>query len=154
MRSSIILRRPDDDGIILLESRVLRIFGQHRQRCPTAPESGGILLGYRRQHHLHITGVTTPDESDGRMRNFFSRSAHFHQSVASEKWQNSGGTVDYIGEWHTHPELDPTPSAIDKRGWLRISRFRKAPMVFIIVGERNDLWVGLGDGASICRAFD
>lgn len=154
MRSSTILRRPDDDGIILIESRVLRIFDQHRQRSTTAPESGGILLGFRRQNHLHIADATSPNESDGQMRNFFSRSAHFHQSVARAKWKNSGGTIDYLGEWHTHPELGPTPSTIDKRGWLRISRFRKAPMVFIIVGERNNLWVGLGDGAGICRAFD
>ena len=154
MRSSTALRRPDDDGIILIECRVLRVFDKHRQRCSTAPESGGILLGFRRQNHLHITDATVPNERDEQMRHFFSRSAHFHQSVARAKWQSSGGTIDYLGEWHTHPELAPTPSAIDKRGWMEISHFRKAPMVFVIVGERNGLWVGLGDSACIYRVFD
>jgi integrative and conjugative element protein (TIGR02256 family) len=44
--------------------------------------------------------------------------------------------VNFVGEWHTHPERHPTPSWIDRRSWRRqMGRHKPDPLVFIIVGS-------------------
>jgi integrative and conjugative element protein (TIGR02256 family) len=49
----------------------------------------------------------------------FVRQDKGHQEVATMEWQESGGSVNFVGEWHTHPERHPTPSWIDRRSWRR-----------------------------------
>lgn len=154
MRSPLLLRRPDDDGFILIEDQVICILDQYRQRLSGSPESGGILLGFRRERHLHVTDATVPLGTDSRSRTRFFRSADPHRQAAHARWRESGGTMDYVGEWHTHPELNPSPSAIDRHGWERICSSRKAPMVFIIAGTLDRQWIGLGVDAGLHRVSD
>jgi integrative and conjugative element protein (TIGR02256 family) len=149
MFAPLILRRPDDDGFVLIEDRVLQVLARHRQLHHGAPESGGILLGFRRGLHLHVTEATAPLASDKASRTRFFRSAAPHQRTAFARWRESGGTMDYLGEWHTHPECSPSPSMIDTRGWERISSTRKAPMLFVIAGTQDRLWIGLGTATGL-----
>ena len=151
MHSPVLLRRPDDDGFILIEYQVICMVDQYRQRSPGSSESGGILLGFRRERHLHVTDATVPLGTDSRSRTHFYRSAEPHRQAAHARWQESGGIIDYVGEWHTHPELNPSPSTIDRRGWELICSSRKAPMLFIIAGTQNRLWFGLGVEAGLHR---
>lgn len=144
MLTPLVLRRPDDDGFVLIEERVLQVLARHRQLLQGVPESGGILLGYRRGPHLHVTEVTAPLVSDRASRTSFFRSAGPHQRTALARWRESGGIMDYLGEWHTHPEHTPSPSAIDLGGWQRICSKRKTPMLFVIAGTQDRLWIGLG----------
>ena len=144
MLTPLVLRRPDDDGFVLIEEKVLQVFARHRQLHQDAPESGGILLGYRRGSHLHVTEATAPLVSDQASRTRFFRSAAPHQQAALARWRESGGTMDYLGEWHTHPEHSPSPSTIDTGGWQRICSKRKTPMLFVIAGTQDRLWTGLG----------
>ncbi len=149
MQRPILLRRPDDDGFILIEDQVIRFLAPYRQRLPDSPESGGILLGYRRESHLHVTNATAPTGTDIQSRTSFMRSADQHSQAAQSQWQDSRGTMDYLGEWHTHPELNPNPSVIDISGWKHICRSRKRPMLFIIAGMEDGLWVGFSAGAGV-----
>ena len=66
-----------------------------------------------------------------------------HQQAALARWRQSDGTIDYLGEWHTHPEHSPSPSTIDTGGWRRIWSKRKTPMLFVIAGTQDRLWIGL-----------
>jgi integrative and conjugative element protein (TIGR02256 family) len=149
MLTPLVLRRPDDDGFVLIEEKALRVLVGHRQLHQDAPESGGILLGYRRGTHLHVTEATAPLLSDQASRTRFFRSAAPHQQAALARWRESGGTIDYLGEWHTHPEHHPTPSTIDKSGWMRICGKRRLPMLFVIAGTQDHLWIGLGTPAGL-----
>lgn len=144
MLSPLILRRPDDDGFVLIEERVLQVLGRQRQLHQGAPEAGGILLGYRRGSHLHVTEASAPVAPDHASRTRFFRSAAPHQQAALMRWRESGGTMDYLGEWHTHPEHSPSPSTIDMVGWQRICSKRKTPMLFVIAGTQDRLWIGVG----------
>ena len=144
MLTPLVLRRPDDDGFVLIEERVLQVLVRHRQLHQGAPEAGGILLGYRRGSHLHVTEATAPLASDKASRTRFLRSAAPHQQAALARWRESGGLMDYLGEWHTHPEHSPSPSTIDTGGWQHICSKRKTPMLFVILGTQDRLWIGLG----------
>ncbi|WP_322882205.1 Mov34/MPN/PAD-1 family protein [Pandoraea sputorum] len=116
---------------------------------PNALEAGGILLGYRRGDHLHVSCATTPQVGDIRSRYAFQRQAQSHQKIARELWASEGMIVDYIGEWHTHPEQKPTPSHVDTDAWRRVCANRLTPLIFLIVGNTDVLWVGAGAGPAI-----
>lgn len=144
----------DDRGKILIEPRVIELVLGYCQHKITKTESGGILLGYRRGHHLHIVAATTPQPDDQRMRFRFFRRDPNHQMVALRQWRMSGNTMDYIGEWHTHPEPEPTPSSLDMSEWKKICRARKTCMVFLIVGWNGAFWLGVGQGQNIAQTID
>lgn len=116
----------------------LAVMRQYVQDAPSKAEAGGILLG------RHISGtddiivdeVTVPMVGDRRSRFQFFRARRLHQEALDRAWQESDGTCTYLGEWHTHPELCPNPSLVDRLCWqqkLLRDRFTE-PIFFVIVG--------------------
>ncbi len=132
-----------NEARLLVEPDVLARLAVYRQMKPNAREAGGILLGFRRGEHLHVSEATEPQAVDIRSRFGFHRRAKHHQAIALERWAATGRKMDYLGEWHTHPEHQPVPSGIDVRHWREICQTRTVPMVFIILGM-SDVWVGIG----------
>lgn len=119
------------------------------ERCSKrfAPlEAGGLLLGHRKSSFLHALDVTLPSSWDRHSRSSFHRSVKAHRLRALRLWRKSGGLVDWLGEWHSHPGFALNPSGTDQRNWLRITKHRKAPMVFpIIDGRRAELYLRLSE---------
>lgn len=138
-----------NNGLILLESEALIVVLRHRQLTAQAPESGGILLGYRRGLHLHVTHATSPGPKDRAARVSFERKDPTHQNQARQAWEASNHTIDYLGEWHTHPEAMPSPSSTDRRAWDEILGRRKELYAFIIAGTLENMWVGRGEGNAL-----
>ncbi len=131
-------RAPGGGPCLVIQDKVLEVLARYAQVDVCAPESGGILLGYVREPHLEILEATEPTRWDKRLRSFFDRSAQGHHERAQRRWTESEGLVRYIGEWHTHPEDYPTPSYIDRSGWVHLAKKRKdgRPVLAIIVGRR------------------
>ncbi|MGD0958290.1 MAG: Mov34/MPN/PAD-1 family protein [Methylomonas sp.] len=136
----------------MIEENVLNLVESYRQNSPKKPESGGILLGYRRESHLHVIDATSPQPFDKRSRFNFFRKDRKHQDFAIKKWLSSRETIDYVGEWHTHPENSPNPSALDVSEWRKIIEVRQNSMIFLIVGINREIWLGIGAGESILSA--
>lgn len=137
-------------AMLLIEPHVLERLTAFKQLEISAPEAGGILMGYRRGPHTHVTEATVPTTRDVQRRFGFFRHATHHQRVALRRWKESGETLDYVGEWHTHPEDDPSPSSIDLTHWRDIAQASSRPMVFLIVG-RSSNWCGVGLRSSLER---
>ena len=133
---------------ILIEDSVMASVSVYRQLEPNAAEAGGILLGFRRDTHLHVAMATPPGPRDRRSKYHFYRDAECHAQTALSQWAKTQETMDYVGEWHTHPEDYPQPSALDLKEWRQICRRRKEPMVFLILGIL-DCWIGIGLGREI-----
>jgi integrative and conjugative element protein (TIGR02256 family) len=104
-------------------------------------EAGGIILGLRKGDAIQITKVTTPFPWDKATSMRFERSAFGHRMTALRAWKASQGTVDWVGEWHTHPFGSSNPSYTDRSTWRNLARHTKRPMVFIVAG-RSDIFVG------------
>lgn len=138
---------------LLIDDAVVDVMMKNRQLQNNDAESGGILLGLRRDHHLHVTSLTTPCPADKRSRMGFQRTDKLHQAKALAAWRESGGVVDYIGEWHSHPEQHPSPSSIDTREWRSICQFQRKPMVFLIAGTLAHLWSGVGHNSDVRQAL-
>lgn len=130
---------PDRRVLVYFAPSVVKTFTRHRQRYSRQPESGGVLLGRRRGRHLEIVNATSPFQSDKRWRTGFVRERGGHEIEATRLWFTSGGEIDYLGEWHTHPEALPLPSSVDRREWrqLTLRPMRSTPLVTAIVGTAS-----------------
>lgn len=116
------------------------VVAQELVRFTISPESsreaGGILLGHYRGPHVEILRCTTPMPKDRRTRFGFVRQDKGHQEIATREWLESGGSINFVGEWHTHPERHPTPSWVDRRSWRsQMGGHKPDPLVFIIAGS-------------------
>jgi len=104
-------------------------------------EGGGVLLGkaFEQSGNIIIDMVTTPQVNDIRRRFFFFRNQKRHQQIINEIWKESEGTINYLGEWHTHPEDVPIPSLIDLQNWrkqVHNASYEGDCLIFIILGTK------------------
>ena len=107
-------RRPNGGVIEFCES-ASEIMSAYRQLDSNAPESGGMLLGrfISGADDVVIDEITEPSDTDQRGRYFYKRSKDQAQHRINAAWEESGHTRNYLGEWHSHPEDDPSPSNQD-----------------------------------------
>lgn len=129
----------DKRVLLSLSATVTDVFMRHVQIAQSDCETGGLLLGTVHGANLLIVEATTHTSQDKRFRFFFERSPFGHQDVAQARWNDSGGTVRYLGEWHTHPEDHPHPSALDQLEWRKLATQRKdkRPLLALIVGRKS-----------------
>lgn len=99
-------------------------------------ETGGILLGWRREDGIHIEQVIeVPDRNAA--HTLYRRRHVPAQAALSEALAGlpADTPVGYVGEWHSHPAL-VGPSFLDRRELRRISG-KTANEVALLVGARN-----------------
>lgn len=130
------------DAVVKLSPPALAQMLEFRQTDDHSSEAGGVVLGryILGCRNIVVDEVTTPMTGDRRTRFSFYRNHKPHQRVIDERWTASRGTCHYLGEWHTHPELWPTPSGVDLNDWrrrLRTDRFNGDSLLFIIVGIKE-----------------
>jgi integrative and conjugative element protein (TIGR02256 family) len=137
---------PDGSVLLNFSDDVRGVFERNVQ-VGDLPESGGVLLGTIHVRGLLVTVATTPTRLDRQFRYLFERLPFGHRAVAKRLWRSTGGTTRYIGEWHTHPQDIPTPSAIDQEEWRKLAKVRadKRPLLAVIVG-RHTMHVELTHG--------
>lgn len=135
-------------AVVKLDAVALTDLLRFRQSELQDAEAGGVLLGRRilGSEDVVIDEVTTPLDGDRRTRTTFHRAQARHQQIIDARWSESGGTCQYLGEWHTHPESLPVPSFIDVLDWCRrlgADRFDGESLFFLIVGiDEVRVWEG------------
>jgi len=132
----------DSSPVILIAHDVLDKITADAARFAGRKERGGILIGLRRGPHIEIKDATLPMKWDFSTLISFKRSPRGHQGVALRRWKESHHTMDWVGEWHSHPEKHPSPSSIDLHSWRAAAHERGEPMAFVIVGYAAK-WVSL-----------
>lgn len=138
----------DDNGhLVVIMSNVIEKLQSYRQLSPVSREAAGVLIGERRENHIVIHAISEPGSSDIRNRFSVVRKGSHHQELVNELHRTSGGTMNYLGEWHSHPEKMPSPSGTDKSSWQKDIKLAE-PMVLIIVGQCA-IWCGKRTGRKI-----
>lgn len=106
-------------------------------------ESGGILVGevYPIENKVIIKDIIVSKKAK---RSFMG--VNIDKKEMQEKLERIRKNTDYkyyyIGDWHTHPEKNPTPSWIDKRSYkktLKTIVLQTNFVVFLIVGNGDDI---------------
>ncbi|GAE36826.1 Mov34/MPN/PAD-1 family protein [Halalkalibacter akibai] len=134
-----------------ISEAVNNIFLQYRQLKEQDTEAGGVLLGrfLQESNNVVIDQITVPMENDTRTRFFYKKYREDHQAIVDKFWAETEGTCNYLGEWYTHPEQNPTPSAHDRNEWSKILRHTVCDsdiLFFIIVGTKSmGVWIGYRD---------
>lgn len=78
-------------------------------------ETGGMLIGYRRDEQMVITHITGPGPNARHRLFSFTRDTEFCNRELERLYFQSSGVLTYLGEWHTHPLGELYPSAQDSR---------------------------------------
>jgi integrative and conjugative element protein (TIGR02256 family) len=143
------MQRVDKDSIVFqrtngatvkISGGALRVLNRFRQILPNRAEAGGMLLGrlIDGTEDIVVDEVTVPVARDKRHRFSFFKAKDTAQKQVVDAWENSTQTRNYLGEWHSHPEDDPSPSGTDLSNWRRIvreSQFEQGSLMFLIVGR-------------------
>lgn len=130
--------------LIHFDRKVLEIFRKHRQRFQWQKEAGGILLGRYRGTNLEVVDATEPFPSDRRSRYSFKRNSIGHADAAMKQWVSSNGTITYVGEWHTHPQIDPLPSMLDVREWALLAKeYTSNPLMISVIAGTKSLYCAM-----------
>jgi integrative and conjugative element protein (TIGR02256 family) len=129
---------------------VLRTFGVHCQSTASGLEAGGVLLACFDLPNVIIEEVTVPSVKDCRSRFAFIADQASRKKAVTKAYKRG---LHFIGEWHSHPQADPAPSACDLRSMNDLfvkSRHELNFLVMVIVGNRTpelSLWISLHDAS-------
>lgn len=138
------VRKRQSAPTVHIRASVLAKISKYRQ-LSTEVESGGILLGefFPAEGVIRIMFASSPGKSDVRSMFAFRRDAERSTRIAQAIWKRSGGSVHYLGEWHTHPEAHPNPSCSDRFSMgrlLRRSTVVSGGLVLVILGRQSDFF--------------
>lgn len=100
-------------------------------------ETGGFLIGLRRLNHIEVTDLTEQQPGDRASPISFLRNGKGHAASITRSWRNSGKTLTVVGDWHSHPIGDATPSHLDQNAWRALAHALHRPVVGLIAGPQQ-----------------
>ena len=106
-------------------------------------ETGGILAGKVEGDCVLIQHATGPGPTANHELTRFKRDGDYSQEVLDVLVQDSGGEIDYIGEWHSHPiKSRPSPLDIKSMSWIATNEKYaiKEPIMLLCVGAGVNRW--------------
>lgn len=136
----------DERATVILTDRVMDKLNKYRQ-LEGMSEAGGILLGKIKTDYSEyiIEDISEPSKMDKRSRFSFVRNRKSAQRIINKSFKESNGIIQYLGEWHTHPQINPFPSPIDKNLLIQCSKNIEnvsCTIFMIILGFDGSLFVG------------
>lgn len=135
--------------ILVLADGVLEHFDCHKQVTNQHLEAGGQLFARFDGNVVRIDQATGPRATDRRSIKSFIPNRLMERCEIRRLFKIG---LHYVGDWHTHPEQQPTPSGTDVgsfRDMFLKSKHRLASFVMIIVGTAplpSGLFVALCTG--------
>ena len=123
-------------------------------------ESGGVLLGWRDDDDRVIIDVLGPGPRALHGRHRFLPDHAWQVAGIYRLFEESDGDIDYLGDWHSHPDGTLAMSNEDRATLRRISRRVHEPLMLILAGDISrenwiiDCWKGHLHRGLIRRRFE
>lgn len=105
-------------------------------------EVGGVLLGWRDGEHRIVTGLVGPGPKSLHGRHAFVPDHLWQVDQIRKAFTETGGDLDYLGDWHSHPNGAAQMSAMDDSTLSRIARRVANPLMAIVAGGPSDWQFG------------
>lgn len=123
----------------------LAILDHFTQRGKSQPEAGGVILGKLIGDEIQVIRLSVPTGLDKASRLNFERHKLSAQIIIDYEFYNSNGEMVYLGEWHTHPEANPTPSEPDRKmiGQQYQNKGRKTDFLLLVIQGTESRYVGI-----------
>lgn len=115
----------DCDFVVRIDNFIITQLTAYRQKTSKQPESLGLLVGFVWENAFWVKAITTPTPFDKLSRFFCIRtqkSADYNFELLKKFNKQSNHQWHYLGEWHTHPEINPKPSKTDLEGWNELPK--------------------------------
>lgn len=130
-----------DWDVIIDDTFISNLYDYRSKELPN--ETGGVLIGVV-DHKLHqiliVSQIYSPVDSLSTPSSYV-RGKHDLYDKLEDINLKTGGTVKYIGEWHSHPKHhSATPSITDRSLLDKLSNMMGEdgePMLMVIVGENE-----------------
>jgi integrative and conjugative element protein (TIGR02256 family) len=110
-------------------------------------ETGGVLLGswdLQRGIVYVVAMIPSPDDSDEGPTTYI-RGCRGLESAVSDAIARTGGQLQYLGEWHSHPDghsAEPSDDDCKLFDWVREYTTQDGyPPAMLIVGEKESRWL-------------
>lgn len=138
----------DSGEVIEFSCAVLRRFDRHRQRRFWQTEAGGQLFAHFRPGLISVSMATGPRAGDVRTPFSYMPS---REAERSEIVELRAAELHYVGDWHSHPQRIPAPSARDiqtAKSIVKKSQLVLNGVLIVIVGREafpRGLYVGVAD---------
>ncbi len=126
-----------DELKVTFSARALETMMSYRQKGFFSREAGGQLFGSRRQKGWWIEVATGPKRGDKRGRFHFWPDRRAEQDEINELYREG---LEFLGDWHTHPEDLPKPSNSDItsiENVVRASEHSLPGILLCIMGRRD-----------------
>ncbi|WP_179296583.1 MULTISPECIES: Mov34/MPN/PAD-1 family protein [unclassified Mesorhizobium] len=129
-------------------------------------ETGGVLLGWRDGADRIVTGLLGSGPKALHGRHAFLPDHAWQMIHIREAFEGSSGDLDYLGDWHTHPDGVASMSDLDCRTLSKIARRVKSPLMMIAagggstwtingwLGSRSSFWRRLSPNLETIRLLD
>ncbi|MFC3873219.1 Mov34/MPN/PAD-1 family protein [Neisseria musculi] len=134
----------DCDFTVRIDMSVLNQLAAFRQTLSgNEPESLGLLVGLVWPTAFWVKAATVPTPFDELNRFWCIRtekSAEFNFHTLKRLNRQSNHQLHYLGEWHTHPQIQPTPSLTDHINWRMLPEnryFGQDTRLFVILGTES-----------------
>ena len=76
-------------------------------------ETGGVLLGRNDGPSTVVTVVIGPGPDATHRRFAFDPDQEWQEQAIADAWHAADHHLEYLGDWHTHPNGRPRPSKLD-----------------------------------------
>ncbi|WP_416188029.1 Mov34/MPN/PAD-1 family protein [Clostridium perfringens] len=131
---------------LIVADKVIDKINNYRQ-INGEKEAGGILLGRIKSDYSRyiLEDISEPCNKDKRFKYSFVRNKDKAQKIINDAFYNSNGIMQYLGEWHTHPECNPKPSFCDKKlmkDSIKETKNVSNIIFMIILGYDGSMYVG------------
>lgn len=129
---------------IILTDDIKEILFSYRQKKEQDFETGGVLMGqlYPKSNKIVVShALICKHEFSSRYK--LNLNIKCLQSKINKIWEDSCGTVTYIGDWHTHPEKNPQPSLLDYKTFVinyYQSQFNQNILLYMVLGSHQNIW--------------
>lgn len=124
----------------LAEELLDRMRTQADEHAPL--ETGGMLLGWRDETGILITGLLDAGPAAERERHRFLPDGAWQQRQLETAYNDSGRTVTYLGDWHSHPHGSGRPSPRDRKTAQQVAAHAEArvaaPLTLILAKHRGE----------------
>lgn len=121
--------------VVVITDAVLKQFEGHKQVSASDHESGGQLFAKFVDGAVVVEEATGLRSGDRRGFHYFWPSRIAERKEIKQKFKSG---LNYVGDWHTHPEDNPIPSRVDIeniRDCFNQSRHQLMSFLLIVVGR-------------------
>src|SRR5687767_5862221 len=111
---------------IVVQAQAVAVMMQERRKV-ILTETGGPMVGYVEKDEVIVTGAAGPGPRAKLTPFSVVVDGVFAQKFCDDALRQSGGKVDYVGDWHCHPAFSVDPSADDLRAMKTMAEFEHCP---------------------------